>query len=354
MLALVVAAAGLVGPPEAPPGLALRWEAPPGCPGEAEVRARVVRMTGEEAVRTARLSARGTVREEAPGRWALELELSGETGGGRRSLQAGRCDELAEAGALVVAIAVDPDAALGGGVVPPPPEEVGGATGPEGQEPAGDGVANETGPKGQAIAAPVDAADPVQEEAEVEDVEGTGLKGPVRTDSTWPRVSLRAAGGVSFARLLPGPSGAVSLVVSVSGRRWRAEIGGLYAPPVPGGTAAIGGLFQVGAVELRGCPVLRRGKVEVPLCAGLQIGAMQGRGRGTMLVETSTERSPWLALTLGAALGWRPHPRVGPWLQADAIVALLRPGFVTAGGVRVHEAARFGGQVLAGIEVGLR
>jgi hypothetical protein len=123
---------------------------------------------------------------------------------------------------------------------------------------------------------------------------------------------------------------------------------------VTGGTAAIGGVFQAGALELRGCPVLRRGSVAVPLCVGLQVGAMEGRGRGSGLASTTTERSPWLAATVGAAVAWRPRGRVGLWLGADAIVALLRPTFVTAGGVQVHQASRFGGQVLAGIEVGLR
>ncbi|HEY8376912.1 MAG TPA: hypothetical protein VIK91_10510 [Nannocystis sp.] len=347
MLAVLAVAAGLSAAQEPPPGLSLEWEAPPGCPDAAAVRARVVALTGAEAAGKANLRARGSVRE-TDGRWTLDLELTGETGSGRRMLKAQRCEELAEAGALVVAIAVDPRAA---GVVPAPPQEVGG-TGSTGQ--MGDVVertwSNEhvkeeevRGAIGPRIAEVVDEAG----------FEETGSIDHVQAD-TWPKIGLRAAGGVSFARLLPGPSAAVSLTVSVSGRRWRAEVGGLYMPRVQGGTAAIGGLFQAGAVELRGCPVLRRGRIEVPLCAGLQIGAMEGKGRGTMLIQTSTERSPWLALTLGAALAWRPQRRVGLWLQADAIVALLRPAFATAEGTRIHETARVGGQVLAGIEVGLR
>lgn len=358
MLSVLVALALAPAPSEAPRGLTLRWEAPPGCPGEAEVRARVIGMTGEEAAQKAGLSARGTVREDAPGRWSLDLELSGETGAGRRALQAGRCAELAEAGALVVAIAIDPRAALaaepaaGGVVPPPPPTEVTTETGPQGQVEVAD--AGSEGPARGGNAADPDAARPEARRELVEETKETGSKGHVQTDIPGLRVALRAAGGVSFARVLPGPSAALSLVVSVSGWRWRAEVGGLYAPPVRGGTPQIGGVFQAGAVELRGCPALRRGRVEAPLCAGLQIGAMEGRGRGSSLVATSTERALWLAGTLGAALAWRPRPRVGLWLQADAIVALVRPRFVTAGGVEIHRASRLGGQVLAGLEVGLR
>ncbi|WAS97005.1 hypothetical protein [Nannocystis punicea] len=362
MLAVLMAAT-IVAVAEPPPGLVLAWTAPAGCPDEAEVRARVVRMTGQEAADRATLTARGTVREAGPGRWSLTLELTGATGGGRRELTAPRCEELVEAAALVVAIAVDPRAALaapvaGEVVVPAPPVNM--SQGESPKEQGAKDMPDGSGPKGNVG----EGMSEGPRDAPAGELEGPVADEPPRPDGgeapaavAQPRgveVGLRVAAGVSFARLLPQPSAAIGLALSVSGRRWRAEIGGLYAPPVPGGTPAIGGLFQAGAVELRGCPVLRRGAVEVPLCVGLQVGAMEGRGRGTGLVTTTTERSPWLAATAGAALAWRPRGRVGLWVGADAIVALLRPTFVTARGQEVHKAARFGGQVLAGIEVRLR
>ena len=182
----------------------------------------------------------------------------------------------------------------------------------------------------------------------------TGAKGQVAARGSGLRVGLRVAAGVGFARILPGPSAALGLTLSLAGRGWRAELGGVYAPPVVGGSAQIGGVFQLGAVELRGCPALRRGRFELPLCVGLQLGAMQGSGRGSGLTATYTARSLWLAATLGGALAWRPRERFGLWLQVDAIGALVRPSFVTVGGATVHEAARFGGQALAGVEVRLR
>jgi len=353
MLAVLMAAT-IVAAAEPPPGLVLAWTAPAGCPDEAEVRARVVGMTGEAAAQRADLTARATVHEASPGRWTLALELTGKGGSGRRELTAPRCEELVDAAALVVAIAVDPRAALaagaseaGAGVVPAPPRQVSQGTGSSEQ-----GVKDMSeGPKDMAQ----EPGDPITDEPATADEPAPPVPKPSPPQRRRLQAGLRAAAGVSFARLLPRPSAAVSLAVSLGGRRWRAEIGGLYAPPVPGGTAAIGGTFQAGAVELRGCPVLRRKTVEVPLCVGLQVGAMVGSGRGSGLATTTTARSPWLAATVGAALAWRPRGgRVGPWLQADAIAALLQPTFVTAGQVVVHRAARFGGQVLAGIEIGLR
>lgn len=350
----------------ADPGLELRWEAPPGCPSAAEVRARVVRLVGEEAARTARLTAQGAVRAEA-GKWRLDLVLSGETGGGQRSLTAGRCEELAEAGALVIAIAVDPRAALGGeGVVPTPPDgggELGDGLAPDGAAggvpappdgAAGGGVVDGTGMPGQidGIApGPVGDAEPDGSNQVSGEI---GPKGHVTRAREVLRVGLRFAGGVGFARILPRTGAAVSVTVSVAGRGWRAEVGGLYAPPVPGGDAEIGGLFQLGAAWLRGCPAWSRGRFEVPVCLGLQVGAIRGRGRGSLLESKQTAHALWLAGTLGAALAWRPHARIGLWLQADAVVALTRPTFVTAGGRPVHESARVGGQALVGLEIRLR
>lgn len=349
MLAVVLAAT-IAAPAEAPPGLALSWTAPESCPDEAALRARVVQMTGEEAARTASLSAHATARQEGPERWSLSLELVGPSGAGRRELSAPRCEELMEAAALVVAIAVDPQAALSSAAAPqeevvptPPPVSEAEGTGE-------DGHVDEDMSESAGAEAP--AAASVEEPAAAPELTPTASPGRARR----VQVGVRAAAGVSFARLAPRTGAAVSLMLSVGGRGWRAELGGLYTPPVTGGPSPeIGGVFQAGAVVLRGCPSLRRGTIEVPLCAGLQVGAMEGRGRGSGLVTTTTARSPWLAVTLGAAMAWRPRAgRVGVWLQADAIAALLRPTFVTAGGVTVHETARFGGQMLAGVEVSLR
>ena len=160
MLALLSAWAVLAGPPE--PGLSVQWDAPAGCPDGAAVRARVVRLVGEEAARKARLTARAAVRAEG-GRWALELELAGETGAGRRSLSAGRCEELAGAAALVIAIAVDPRAVLAGAEVGGPRSEAPGVedmVGETGVVPAapGPGAEDMAGEIGGVPAAPGPAA----------------------------------------------------------------------------------------------------------------------------------------------------------------------------------------------------
>jgi len=151
----------------------------------------------------------------------------------------------------------------------------------------------------------------------------------------------------------------IDVGLAIAGRGWRVEASGLFVPPVraDGGASGIGGVFRVGAGEVRGCgvPAVRDGQVGFPLCAGLQLGAMHGEGAGDGLESTQQARSLWAAVRVGPAIRWRPRGgRVALWLGVDMIAALTRPKFVTAGGVTVHEAARVGGQASLGVEVRVR
>lgn len=377
-MVLPLAALLLLAPAE---GLRLDWQAPAGCPDGAALRARVVDLVGAEATRQATLGARARVRGRA-GRWTLELALVREGGEDRRTLGDPDCRALAEAAALVLAVAIDPQARLGGPVpedsppadpavppdsslVPLPPGE----PGPSG--PALPPVPRDTSVDTANVDIPnVDA--PPQLDAPARPVPGDSPNTdapappapPVPGDSAaarprWLQLGLRLGAGLGFTRLLPGPHAALDLGLGLEGRGWRVELAGLFVPPVRGVAASdpgIGGVFRLGAGELRGCgvPALRARPLAFPLCVGLQFGAMYGRGTSGLPVAQAA-RSPWVATRLGGALRWRPRDgRVGLWLGLDAIVALTRPAFVTAGGVLVHEGARLGGQASLGLELRLR
>jgi hypothetical protein len=314
------------------------------------MRGKVVAMIGEPAVSGADLQASGVVGVK-DGRWTLELELQGAGGGDRRTLVDGECRALADAAALVIAVAIDPQARApvpedspAEAVVPAPPD-VQEARGPEPAVPEGRGAPAPV-PEDRVVAAPVPEDRPVGE-------------APVERRRA-VRLGLRVAGGVGFARILPAPHAMLELALGVEGRGWRAEIGGGFAPPVHGTAATnpgIGGEFRLGLGEVRGCgmPGLARVPVEFPLCLGLQVGAMHGRGEGPGLAVTYDVRALWVATRAGAAVRWRPRGgRFGLWLGLDAVVRLTRPAFVTAGEVQVHAAAPVGGQASLGLEVLLR
>lgn len=335
----------------AAPGLQLDWQAPAGCPDQAGVRGRVAAMLAAGAVEGSDLAATGRVSAAGEG-WQLELELVRAGGRERRTLGDRDCAALADAAALMIAVAIDPLAAV---VVPqdraPVVPEV---VVPELVPPV---AVPEDRP-----AVPEDRPVVVVPEARVEPVDEPGAVPKDRPVVARRRLELglRAGAGVGFTRILPGPNAALELGLGLEGRGWRVELNGGFSPPVQGtasGQPAIGGSFRLGFAELRGCgvPALRRAPVAFPLCVGLQVGAMHGRGSGDGLMVPLAARSLWIATRFGGALRWRPRDgRVSLWLGLDAIVALTRPEFVTAGGVRVHQAARIGGQALFGVEVRLR
>jgi hypothetical protein len=397
-MVLTLAAVLLVAPAE---GLRLDWQAPAACPDGEALRARVIDLVGAEAAGRTRLRARAVVRAEA-GRWTMALDLLREGGQDRRTLEDRDCRALAEAAALMIAVAIDPQVRLVGPVpgdssaedrdvpadsslVPLPPGETAtGAAPPDRGSPVADARDRSgTGPAGPADptngAPAISAGDVPGDRSPDRGVAGDSsrdraapkdssvdLAGPKDSSMSTGRgdrklqLGLRLGAGLGFARLLPGSHAALDLGLGLEGRLWRVEVAGLWAPPVRGvaaSDAGIGGVFRLGAGELRGCamPGLRGRPLVFPLCVGLQLGAMHGRGRGSGLQREQAARSPWIATRIGAALRWRPRDgRIGLWLGLDAIVALTRPKFVTAGGVLVHEAARIGGQASVGLEIRLR
>ncbi len=98
--------------------LALTWRAPAECPSREAVESEVTRLVGGEpsSMRGAQLKATAYVverpEEKAARRWVLTLrtELSNEHG--ERRLEGRSCWEVARAAALVLALTVNPDAAL--------------------------------------------------------------------------------------------------------------------------------------------------------------------------------------------------------------------------------------------------
>jgi len=353
VLALVFVLAGAA-PAE---GLRLEWEAPSTCPDRAALRGRVAALLGPGLSEGTDLAATATVRPDAAG-WRLDLELVRAAGSERRTVTDRDCAALADAAALMIAVAIDPRALL------PAPG------GPVPQDRSADPV--EVVPPPPVDPPPVledRSMGPVPEDrllvgapgARVEPVEDSPV--PKDSDKDPPRglqLGLRAGAGVGFTRVLPRPHAALELGLSLAGRGWRVELNGGFVPPVHGaanGQPAIGGVFRLGFGELRGCgvPELRRAPIGFPLCAGLQVGAMYGRGEGSGLEEKLTARALWVATRLGGALRWRPRDgRVGLWLGVDAVVAITRPSFETAGEVMVHEVARVGGQASLGLELRLR
>ena len=224
-----------------------------------------------------------------PAGWALDLTFVSPSGQARETLLAARCETLVKVVALKVALAVDPTA-LVDFVEEPRPTPKAPVSPPEGRRP-------------QLRPEQVDVSPAV------------------------PGWGIRLAGGAAFGPL-PGVAPAVSLMGSVRLHGVRFELGGNYRfartthyEDLP----SVGGRFDLLSATARVCPTAVLGRFQVPLCAGLEAGALRGAGFGVPEATTSTR--PWVAVLLGPALVIPVLDSVDVWVEVDAMLGLWRPGF---------------------------
>jgi hypothetical protein len=92
--------------------LALSWSAPSDCPGEAAVSAGALRLVPPSARAREPLRARGVVSKDVSGLFHGEVEISSEGQSSKRTIDGESCAAVSDAMELMLAIAIDPDAAL--------------------------------------------------------------------------------------------------------------------------------------------------------------------------------------------------------------------------------------------------
>jgi hypothetical protein len=273
--ALVLASlAGMVvlGPAQ---GETLVWDAPTACPGAPEVRERLERLLGRD---TTLVHAEARVRERAS-RWHLELVLQWQGHRDARTLEADRCDTLADATVLLVASAADPLAVLDRASAQPPVEDELGVPEPP---PA---PLREVGPS------PVPPRETLAAAGEPDARErprASGLR------DRGPTVGW--SGLLDFGSLLRLAAG---LGASVGWRWPRARLfaEGLYLPAqqaVSSEPHSRNGRVQLGAARLGACGRLRVRIVELPLCGGLEAGGTRSNGFGMQANLGVLDR--WLAM----------------------------------------------------------
>ena len=103
--------------------LSFAWAAPEGCASEQNVRARVDRILGTHATPHENVDARVRVVTDGS-TYHAEIELNSAGQSSSRRVDDSSCDALADAVALIVALAVDPEAVAPKKEAPPPPAPV--------------------------------------------------------------------------------------------------------------------------------------------------------------------------------------------------------------------------------------
>lgn len=115
----------------------LRWSAPKDCPTESEVLEEVNRLLGARTTRdegTFHVVADVTRKDDA--RYVVRLEIPAADGPRLREVSAVSCAALGQATALILAMMVDPEAALTAAPAPVrPPEPTPGQTEPKAKDP---------------------------------------------------------------------------------------------------------------------------------------------------------------------------------------------------------------------------
>ncbi len=313
-----------------------RWDAPAGCPDEAEVVAQLERLLGGPLSqrRGARLTAIARVRQEPGGAWDLRLWTVSEEGTLQRSLVHERCDMLASAGVFIAAMAIDP-------------------------------LAGERMVDGAEVAAVVAEAQPVQDSEpppepapQVEPppepkprIEPTPAP-PAKPRQRVLHGGLRLSAGLAYGDL-PGVGPTLRLTPSLLWPRLRLELEAVYMPLRKTREASDGSQgvdLQLAAAALRACPVFHFKKLlEFPICGGVEFGAMYGRGVGYPIEYEA--RQLWAALHLMPMLLLKVHRRVVLFAGVEGFVALVRPRFEVEGAGALYRASAGGVRGHLGVEV---
>jgi hypothetical protein len=291
----------------------LSWQAPTtDCPTPDDVRAEVVRLLGGEGRLPAGRDFRASALVAHSQTWSVSIqtELAGRSG--RRSIEAASCQDLADATAMILALAIDPNIAAAlpprakPSLLPPPPP-----------------VPAIYQPAPQKRSPPVDFLFGLQ---------STGSQG------TLPSVDV-------------GVGGSVGLVA----RRYRVELRAAYGlrrdQIAKAATPADAyGRFNFLAGTLVGCFNLGQEALAFGPCADVEVGVVSAQGFGVS--ESYLAHRAWLAVGAG---GYSVISLARHWsvpLHLDVLAPIQRPEFVFNNVPnRVFQAPAVGIRASVGIEM---
>jgi hypothetical protein len=298
----------------------LHWVAPPECPSSGQVRGAVehyvARPLGEESVHARALVER---TEDGAFRLRLAIEIVGPEGvdgvSVERQLEDPDCRVLADAAALMVAIALDPNAASRATEPVLAVDEVE-AQAEAQAEPAPRPEPTPTIPaarEAKSAGTPTDAAAPSRRGAAPREC----LPGPsLLRRASGDRFALRPACGAVGLRFgvqlgpLPRFGPGLGGYLAALWPRLRLELAGAHWFEQPARTAAdpnVGGDLRLTTGTALACGRLGVLRVEFPLCAGVELGALRGVGVGVDPSEKDTLL--WSAFVAHARAGWSPVRR---------------------------------------------
>ncbi|MFV8754659.1 hypothetical protein ACNOYE_29280 [Nannocystaceae bacterium ST9] len=315
-LALAPAGEPAIQQPDEPVVWALDWQAPVECPTRADVVAGIreyLPEIDEPASGPGRAELRLDVEVTSErGSWTAFVRASGREGNDERRFSAPACGELADAVALIGALALDPVLVARRTQVVSASELV--------NEPEG----------------PIELPEPPELDVELDEVEPEPepLRGlsSIATPDPSPRaravelgIGVQGLGG--WGPIEAGFGGLAGSFAVFAGRwRWQLDGGGVF-PRTPTLADGRGARIVGWWLGSRGCVVPRIGAVELPACAGVEAGQVRARG----VAPTTHVRGgvqPWVALLVSPGLRWAVLDRLALTADATLLVSLVRGRFV--------------------------
>jgi hypothetical protein len=275
----------------------LVWDAPPDCSSKHRVLGEVARLIGTAP---RRVHAHAVVEQQSATAFQVRIELRGEVEGARQ-LSAHSCDSAARAAALIIALAIDPQAAS---VVTQQLEQA------ETERAPFKGQSSDGAP---AEASPPHAPDPTAERdgAPAEPLHGVLLSGVTGEQARVP--------GLAVGALLGG---------GVRDDWVRFDLGVYFVPSAHAavtGSPGQGADFAAGGLSARFCPRALDSEVGVFMCLGAHATRIWAEGTG--VPETLNRYGDVWSAGLGAKLRW---PSLSAWaaeLDLELIVPFTRPEF---------------------------
>jgi hypothetical protein len=298
---------GVSGPapsPGLPSSIDLDFSAPAGCPDGDAVRSEVLRLTGDAAQGSHHLKARASILPATGTGFILSLATEFDGVAGERTLAGLSCESLTDAAALMLALLLNPDLALG--QAPPAVDR---------QAPPEVTTAASTNDRRSGRRWRVGAHGGIQ----------TGV---VKDLSSSFALSLGIALGRLSLRLMPGMTPPQNIYVD-------AERG-------------IGGRLWLVTAAAQACWDAAVGWLAVSPCLGVDVTRLQGHGLGVLRPRDAT--AYWASAELAVFAGLPVGHGVRLELGAIGVLPFRRPTVYLDDGIGpVSRPAAFGLKALAGL-----
>lgn len=328
--------------------VSLRWSAPADCPSGNEVLEEVERLLGARtAANESVLDVVAEVKRKDDGTFTVRLEIPGADGPRVREVSAASCSALGSATALILAMMIDPEAAMAA-----PPKE---PSDPPQKSPLSnpDGP-GKTNPEPKIAHFDPNALAPFIPVPRRPELPNSSIVLPPQKSSPTkrPQFSVGLSALVDFGSL-PSSSGGIGGTIGVLPGRFRFQGGAAYLLEK---TANFPKMRQAGAL-VNFWALHLSGGYAIPLFSTLEfvprLRVELGRFSATSFGVTKVDEAATFSLGLGAggllSVGINSYFRLG--LSFDALGLVSHPRFIVTGLGTAHEPSLFVGRLAFGAEV---